>query len=54
MKKIEQTIKPYDDKTFNTMLAGSYVQYMRSCLIWQFVRLIVINIKMLKVVAKSH
>jgi hypothetical protein len=54
MKNIEEMIIPYDDKTFNAMLPGTFVRYIRGCLIWQLIRLIVINIKMLKVVAKSH
>ena len=37
-----------------TMIPGSFAKRMRTCLIWQFFRFTVINIKMLIVVSKSH
>lgn len=37
-----------------TMIPGSFAVKMRTCVIWQFFRFIVINIKMLIVVGKSH
>jgi hypothetical protein len=37
-----------------TMMPGSFAKKMRTCLIWQFIRFMVINIKMLVVVSKSH
>ena len=37
-----------------TMIPGSFARKMRTCVIWQFFRFMVINIKMLIVVAKSH
>ena len=54
MKKTQAKIKPYDSKTFDTMIPGPFIRYMRTSLIWQFFRFIVINIKMLRIVAKSH
>lgn len=54
MKKVQESITPYDDKTFNTMVPGPFIKFMRTCKIWQLIRFIVINLKMLKVVAKSH
>lgn len=37
-----------------TMMPGSFTRKMRTCVIWQFIRCIVLNIKMLVVVSKSH
>jgi hypothetical protein len=37
-----------------TMIPGSFARKMRTCLIWQFIRFTIINIKMLVVVSKSH
>jgi len=53
MKHIEKYIKPYD-QNFTTMIPTNFVRFMRTCVIWQIVRFIVINLKMLTVVKKSH
>jgi len=53
MQRIEETIKPYD-QNFTTMVPTGFVKFFRTCVIWQFFRFIVINIKMLIVVSKSH
>ena len=53
MKEIEKYIKPYD-ANFTTMVPTAFVIFMRTCKIWQFIRFIIINIKMLIVVRKSH
>ncbi len=37
-----------------TMIPGKFARAMRTCKIWQFFRFMVINIKMLIVVSKSH
>lgn len=37
-----------------TMIPGKFARSMRTCVIWQFIRFLVINIKMLVVVSKSH
>ncbi len=37
-----------------TMIPGAFARKMRTCLIWQFIRFVVINIKMIIVVGKSH
>ena len=50
---IEKNIKAYEP-SFETMVPTPFVKFMRTCLIWQFIRFIVINIKMLLVVQKSH
>jgi hypothetical protein len=53
MKKEELNFEKSDD--FNlTMIPGSFARKMRTCLIWQFIRFVAINIKMIIVVQKSH
>jgi len=53
MKKEELNFEKSDQ--FNlTMIPGSFARKMRKNLIWQFFRFMVINIKMLIVVSKSH
>ncbi len=52
MKEEEVNFK---NEQFNlTMIPGKFARFMRTCKIWQFIRFIVINIKMLIVVSKSH
>ena len=51
---VAKNIKPYDQKTFETMAPGPFQRFLRTCKIYQFIRFIAINLKMLKVVAKSH
>ncbi len=51
---VMKNIKPYDQKTFETMAPGPFQKFLRTCKIYQFIRFIIINLKMLKVVAKSH
>lgn len=42
-------------KNFNlTMIPGKTAKAMRTCVVWQFIRFIIINLKMLVVVSKSH
>ncbi|MDM5272298.1 hypothetical protein PGH07_08900 [Sulfurovum sp. zt1-1] len=53
MKQIEERVKPYD-QNFTTMVPTGFVKFMRTCILWQIIRFIVINIKMLIVVRKSH
>ncbi len=53
MKKEELNFEKSDD--FNlTMIPGSFARKMRTCVIWQFIRFVAINIKMIIVVQKSH
>jgi len=53
MKKEELNFSK--NNQFNlTMLPGKFAKAMRTCKIWQFFRFMVINIKMLIVVRKSH
>jgi hypothetical protein len=37
-----------------TMIPGKFARRMRTNIIWQFFRFMVINVKMLIVVSKSH
>jgi len=37
-----------------TMIPGKTARFFRTCIIWQFIRFIVINLKMIIVVGKSH
>lgn len=37
-----------------TMIPGKFAKFLRTCVIWQFLRFIVLNIKMIIVVGKSH
>jgi len=58
MKK-EHTMKEeevnFQNEQFNlTMIPGKFARAMRTCKIWQFFRFMVLNIKMLIVVSKSH
>lgn len=40
---------------FNTaMIPGKMARFLRNCVIWQLIRFIIINIKMIIVVGKSH
>ena len=50
---IEKNIKAYEP-SFEAMVPTPIVKFLRTCLIWQFIRFIVINIKMILVVMKSH
>ncbi len=50
---IEKNMKAYD-KSSEVMVPTPFVKFMRTCVIWQFIRFIIINIKMLLVVRKSH
>ncbi len=52
--EIQKNISPYDNKTYGTMIPGPFQRFLRTCKIWQFIRFIIINLKMLRVVAKSH
>lgn len=37
-----------------TMIPGGFAKWLRTCVIYQFIRFIIINIKMILVVRKSH
>jgi hypothetical protein len=44
---------PYE-QAFYPPRPTAFTRYMRTSLLWQFVRFIAINIKMLRLMAKSH
>ncbi len=50
---IEKHIKAYEP-SFETMVPTPLVKFFRTCILWQIIRFIVINIKMILVVLKSH
>jgi hypothetical protein len=43
-----------NDKFHTAMIPGKFARAMRTCKIWQLIRFIIINLKMLIVVSKSH
>ncbi len=43
-----------NDKFNNAMIPGKFARSMRTCKIWQFIRFVIINLKMIVVVSKSH
>ncbi|MFA6143716.1 MAG: hypothetical protein WCW84_02585 [Sulfurimonas sp.] len=43
-----------NDQFKTAMIPGKFARTMRTCKIWQFIRFIIINLKMLVVVSKSH
>ena len=49
----EQNIKAYSNN-FTTMTPGPFAKWMRTCVIFQAIRFVIINLKMLVVVSKSH
>ena len=49
----EENIKAYGNN-FTTMTPGPFAKWMRTCVLFQAIRFVVINIKMLVVVGKSH
>ncbi|MBU1658707.1 hypothetical protein KKG72_06600 [bacterium] len=53
MKHEEKNIKAYS-QNFTTMTPGPFAKRMRTCVLFQIIRFIVINLKMLVVVSKSH
>ncbi len=46
-------IEPYSAE-FETMVPTGMVKFFRTCVIWQFIRFIALNIKMTLVILKSH
>jgi len=37
-----------------TMMPGNFARSLRTCVVWQFIRFVIINVKMIIVVGKSH
>jgi hypothetical protein len=52
---MKQEEKSFENAQFAlTMIPGKFAKSMRTCVIWQFIRFVAINIKMIVVVSKSH
>ena len=51
--KGENQVRPYEE-TFYPPVPGRWVKFLRTCVLWQLVRFAMINIKMLRMIAKSH
>ncbi|QOY55286.1 hypothetical protein HUE87_03350 [Candidatus Sulfurimonas marisnigri] len=54
MKKQEEVNFGKSDQFNLTMIPGRFAKAMRTNVIWQFIRFVIINIKMIIVVGKSH
>jgi len=51
----EEEVNFAKNEKFNTaMIPGATARFFRTCVIWQFIRFAIINLKMLVVVSKSH
>jgi len=48
-----QHIEPYSPQ-FGTMIPGGFQKFLRTCVLWQIIRFIAINIKMTMLILKSH
>ena len=46
-------IKAYSPQ-FGTMIPGTFQKFLRTCVLYQLVRFIIINIKMTVLILKSH
>ncbi|MFA6760023.1 MAG: hypothetical protein WCR69_03120 [Sulfuricurvum sp.] len=49
----EHNFKAYS-QNYTSMVPGKFAQWLRTCKIYQFIRFIILNIKMIAVVKKSH
>ena len=52
--KHEEVNFAQNDRFNTSMIPGRSARFLRTCKIWQFIRFIAINLKMLVVVSKSH
>ncbi len=54
-KVVEEEINFAKNDKFNlTMIPGKFARFLRTCVLYQLFRFLVINLKMLIVVRKSH
>jgi hypothetical protein len=53
MKKEELNFEKTEQFTL-TMIPGAFARKLRTCVIFQFIRFVIINVKMIIVVQKSH
>ncbi len=51
--KMIENDKAYEQAYFPPK-PNKFTKFMRTCVLWQIVRFIVLNLKMLKVISKSH
>jgi len=54
MRREEEVNFAKQDQFNLTMIPGGFARAMRTCKIYQFIRFVAINIKMIIVVGKSH
>ncbi len=52
-QKHVEHIKAYSPQ-FGTMVPSSFQKFLRTCVAWQLVRFVIINIKMTVLILKSH
>lgn len=52
-KEVLPNAKPYEQAYFPPKPNG-FTKFMRKCVLWQIIRFIIINLKMVKVIFKSH
>ncbi len=48
-----QHVEPYSPQ-FGTMIPLGFRKFLRTCVVWQFIRFIAINIRMTVLILKSH
>jgi len=53
-KVVEEELGFQKEQFALTMMPGKFAKFLRTCVIFQFIRFLVINIKMIIVVQKSH
>jgi len=53
-KLVEEELNFQKEQFSLTMIPGKFARAMRTNIIWQFIRFLIINIKMIIVVGKSH
>jgi len=46
-------VEPYTPQ-FGTMIPSSFQKFLRTCVVWQLFRFVMINIKMTSLILKSH
>ncbi len=46
-------VTPYSQNDY-TPVPGSFTKFKRKCVLWQIIRFVIINIKMTRLILKSH
>lgn len=52
--KHEEVNFAVNEKFSTAMIPGKAARFFRTCKIWQFIRFVILNVKMIIVVRKSH